>query len=80
MEIDFNGELLTAFFHATAVWVVNPDGNPYGEPVKFTNVLGKNTATTRENKNVSLGAVSNTFVICQIVNENFHFLVTNSKI
>ena len=54
MEVELNGELLTAFFHATAVWVVNPDGNPYGEPVKFTDVLGKNTATTRENKNISI--------------------------
>ena len=54
MEVELNGELLTAFFHATAIWVVNPDGNPYGEPVKFTDVLGKNTATTRENKNISI--------------------------
>ena len=54
MEVFIGGESLTAFFHATAIWLINKDGNPYGPPVKFTDVLGKNTATTRENSNVSL--------------------------
>ena len=54
MEVEIDGKSLTAFFHASVVWLVNPRGNPYGPPVKFTDVLGQNTATTRENKNVSL--------------------------
>ena len=54
MEVEYDGGTLTAFFHATAIWVSNPDGNPYGPPVKFMDVLGQNTATTRENTNVSL--------------------------
>jgi hypothetical protein len=54
MEVEIGGELLTGFFHATAIWLTNPIGNPYGEPVKFTDVLGQNTATTRENTNISL--------------------------
>ena len=56
MEVEYEGGggTLTAFFHATAIWVVNPAGNPYGPPVKFMDVLGQNTATTRENTNVSL--------------------------
>ena len=54
MEVEYEGGTLTAFFHATAIWVVNPDGNPYGPPVKFMDLLGQNTATTRENTNVSL--------------------------
>lgn len=54
MEIQLNGEHLTAFFHATSVWLVNVDGNPYGEPIKFSDKIGKNTATTREDRNVQL--------------------------
>ena len=54
IEVDKNGESLTAFFHATAIWLVNHQGNPYGAPVKFTDVLGQNTATTRENTDVTL--------------------------
>lgn len=54
MAVEVNGEHVTAFFHATALWLTNPDGNPYGPPVKFTDILGKNTATTKENKSVTL--------------------------
>ena len=54
IEVDKNGESLTAFFHATAIWLVNHRGNPYGAPVKYTDVLGQNTATTRENTDVTL--------------------------
>ena len=54
IEVVVCGETLTAFFHASGVFVVNRQGNPYGPPVKFMDVLGQNTATTRENKNVSL--------------------------
>ena len=54
IEVVVAGETLTAFFHATSVSVINKQGNPYGPPIKFMDVLGQNTATTRENKNVSL--------------------------
>ena len=54
LEVVVCGESLTAFCHATTVSVVNKNGNPYGPPVKFMELLGQNTARTRENKNVSL--------------------------
>ena len=54
MEVFIQGDSYTAFFHATSIWLTNLEGNPYGEPVKFSDKLGKNTATTREDKNVHL--------------------------